>query len=241
MSLEEKLTATFGQAFKDETSQAEGESSAHMTSHTFDVPLPPLEATLVLLESVEVHSSTPFNVNGVGDWQYDIHIPNAACYGFVSGTNDPHYLDWYRHGAAWTTDRDNLDWCHIIPEGHAGYKDHGEGDFSLIAYDGCDLSFGADGSAIEETQEVFQGTHVRWPGFAKYGYQDGGFIAHNRPQHVKEAFNAMQDPDDRRVQLSGTQRRVYEDTTKTSITNVTGEDLDKVQEQHGAERPNVGR
>ena len=51
----------------------------------------------------------------------------------------------------------------------------------------------------------------------------------------------MQDPDDRRVQLSGTQRRVYEDTTKTSITNVTGEDLDKVQEQHGAERPNVGR
>ena len=34
----------------------------------------------------------------------------------------------------------------------------------------------------------------------------------------------MQDPDDRRVQLSGTQRRVYEDTTKTSITNVTGED-----------------
>ena len=70
---------------------------------------------------------------------------------------------------------------------------------------------------------------------------DGGFIAHNRPQHVKDAFNAMQDPDDRRVQLSGTQRRVYEDTTKTSITNVTGEDLDKVQEQHGAERPNVGR
>ena len=108
MSLEEKLTATFGQAFKDETSQAEGESSAHMTSHTFDVPLPPLEATLVLLESVEVHSSTPFNVNGVADWQVDIHIPNAACYGFVSGTNDPHYLEWYRHGAAWTTDRDNL-------------------------------------------------------------------------------------------------------------------------------------
>ena len=39
--------------------------------------------------------------------------------------------------------------------------------------------------------------------------------------------------------LSGTQRRVYEDTTKTSITNVTGDDLDKVQEQHGAERPPV--
>ena len=49
------------------------------------MPLPPLEATLVLLESIEVHSSTPFNVNGVGDWQYDLHIPNAACYGFVSG------------------------------------------------------------------------------------------------------------------------------------------------------------
>ena len=108
-----------------------------------------------------------------------------------------------------TTDRDNLDWCHIIPEGHEGYKDHGEGDFSLIAYDGCDLSFGADGSAIEETEEVFQGTHVRWPGFAKYGYQNGGFIAHNRPEAVKDAFDAMQDPDDRRVQLSGTQRRVY--------------------------------
>ena len=128
VGLEEKLTLTFGADFKDEESQAEGESKSQTSEHKFDVDLPPLQATLVLLDSIEVHSSTPFDVNGVGDWKVQVHIPDAACYGSVSGTNDPHYLDWYQHGAAWTIDRDNLDWCHAIPYGHKGYVERGEGN-----------------------------------------------------------------------------------------------------------------
>ena len=103
VSLEEQLTLSFGKTFKTEQTQAQGESTAHMTSHAFNVALEALLATLVTLESVQVHASTPFDIDGVIGMTADVYMPGTPCipdHIYDSGPfrYSQEWLDWYYHG-----------------------------------------------------------------------------------------------------------------------------------------------
>lgn len=243
VSLEEKLTATFGKAFKEEESQAEGESKSKTEEHKFDVELEPLKATLVTLESVEVHSSTPFTIDGVPDWEVEIRIPRACLpdpyIEYVAGEGAKYngkYNQWWQWGPMWFTHPDNLDWCRSKDK-----EAHGPPDLRAanIDYSGhCTLTFGKDGSAIEELVQLFTGKHVRWPGMHAYGFKDG-WVEHSHYCHddCRDSWHGMHEPEYRHLELTGTQHRVYEDTIKETISDVTGQDLDAVAREHSAERP----
>ena len=49
------------------------------------------------------------------------------------------------------------------------------------------------------------------------------------------AYEALKDPDQRRIRLTGVQHRVYEDSIREVVDNVTGEDLDQILKDHSAE------
>ena len=49
------------------------------------------------------------------------------------------------------------------------------------------------------------------------------------------AYEALKDPDQRRIRLTGIQHRVYEDSIREVVDNVTGEDLDQILKDHSAE------
>ena len=246
VSMEETLTVAFGQAFHSEKTQAEGESKAKTEEHEFDIPLEPLKATLVVLDAVEVHSSTPFAVNGVADWQVTIHIPGHPCspYPIASSASDrgqygysKHYLNWYARGPGFLNNNNNLDWCHGDPK-----VTRSKDETDAIAEGGCTLTFGKDGSAVEEIDQLLSGVHVRWPGMGfEWKGHHYGWIQSAYPHHSTiHAYYQLIGTESRRVQLTGTQRRVYEDSIKETITDVTGEDLDAVEEQHGAVETQVG-
>ena len=233
VSMEEKLTATFGEAFHDETTTAQGESTAKTESHEFDVELEPLKATLVTLQTVDVHSSTPFDVNGVADWRFTIHIPGTVCPGTSFPTEE--YYRWFYRGPRYFADHDNLDVLKcLIP------KD--EFQYFVIKDTGCTLTFGAhDDSGVTSIDEMLHGKDPRWPGMEKFG-ADKGWIESKHPHAgTLDTFRRAIGSDDRRLQLNGIQRRAYENTTRETITDVTGEDLDQVARDHSAERPPIGR
>lgn len=225
VGVEEKITLATGLAFHDEEQRAQSESTSRTESHSFDVDLPAAEATLIVLDSTQVQSSTPFSLDAVASFAVRIKLGNHCAVSYPSAD----FSAWLVRGGCWITDagcvgskRENLDWCppasaraHALP-------------WAFIAADGCSFEF----ESVERLDQWLRGVHERWPGMGRVGPWVHSQCFGSAPCHG--AYAALQDPDLRRVQLSGTQHRVYEDAIRETVQNVTGQDLDELLREHSA-------
>ena len=226
-SMEASLTETMGLDLKTETQKAMSESTARTEEHQFDVALPPYEATLIDLESTQVHSSTPFSVDGVPDWKTTITL-NEPC--DVSYPSKEAGARW-ASGQSWIWAHGNLTTTKCW--GESPGDDHYPELFRIKA---CQISF----DSIDRLAQMLAGVHERWPGMATvnhaaYPNDYTGWIDEAANHHTKSAYyGPLRHPDDRRVVLSGIQTRVYEDAIKQTVRNVTGEDVDRVLADNSA-------
>ena len=218
--MEETVTATMGLDLKSETQKAEAESTARTQQHAFDVALPPFQATLIDLESTQVHSSTPFDIDGVPDWKTTITLNEPCGKSYPSAEAE---AAW-QYGQGWVWHHGNLDAtkCWGNPP-KSGYPE-------LFRIKACQISF----DSIDRLAQALAGVHERWPGMAtenQSGWPNDytGWIDEAGNEASKHAYyGPLRHPDDRRIRLTGIQTRVYEDAVRQTVTNVTGQDLDKV-------------
>ena len=227
IGVEEKITVATGLSFHDEQQKAQSESQSRTESHSFDVALPPFEATLIVLDTSEVQSSTPFAMNAIASWAPEIFVESYCEVSYPSDEFD----HWLTTSGCWLTDHGcsgnkdaNIDWC--AP--HGGYNVPGHDPAAFINSAGCALNF----ESLDRLRQFFLGVHERWPGMGRWGAWLYAVCYKSSSCHA--AFNALSSVELRRVQLTGTQHRTYENAIKETVTNVTGQDLDDVISKHSA-------
>ena len=225
VGVEEKITVATGLEFKDEEARAESESKSQTHSHTFDVALPPFEATLITLDTSQVQSSTPFALDAVASFSVKMHVGQHCGISYPTDEFDK----WLQTAGCWISDSQcigsqeaNLDWC-LPPKGA------GAAEINLINGGGCTFSF----ASVDRVDEWLRGVHERWPGMNRWA---GGWIYTCRISgQCHAAYEALKDPEQRHIRLTGVQHRVYEDSIREVVDNVTGEDLDQILKDHSAE------
>ena len=239
VSLEDTLTTTFGYKNTTEYSQAESESTAKSTSHTFDVDLSERAATLITVDTSEVHTSTPFYIDGIASWGLKLTIGQPCLKSYPTPLPDLQKTgtaahDW-TYGQSWIYHPENdvrHCWKNIPKPG----KTEGP-DLFAVKWTDCTITF----TTFEDFSQMWTGTNVNWPGMHHRnqplweGCQYRGWIdcaASIDSKHVY--YGPLRHIDARRVQLSGIQQRVYENATRTRVREVTGQNLNQVLKQHSA-------
>ena len=205
VSLEETLSVKFGTSFSSEESQTKSESTSTEQTIEDEVPVPAGIKVLISFSTKRQTELVPFSVNGVLGWGWKSLVP-------LSTERDPHTT--YSDGGAIRTTTYPWEWTSF---GKVGFRNNG----NLGWYDRTKRQDGSSivhWDSINDYADMWRGTHVDWPHMAGVAEQvekihDYRFVAGD--------LAWLQEPENRRIQMTGTQNRVADSSIEYTISDVT--------------------
>ena len=89
-----------------------------------------------------------------------------------------------------------------------------------------------DFKGVDDWLDMVSGHNTDWPTF-------GPHVKYVDPNGIIRAHAYIDKPENRRIIVDGTQRRTYQDGARVKFSDVTGQNLDQVQRDHGVGGDNV--
>ena len=223
--LEVEVEATFGYKDADE----ESKEDAHDESETEAVKIAEAcrssRATLVTVDSEDIRSITPRGFHGVPVYSVEFSVYKIDRYARAAklAGRSSYEAAWWnqRHdsGAFYPAAKLMLRGSH--------FKD--DGDWCHWSFEWDELLAWGDGND-PEMPDFFNKPVEQWPGL---GMRHEAGDAYSKT--IPAAFGYLNDAKKQRIDFDGVEHRSYKQGAHIRVADVTGQDLDKVMHDNGAE------
>ena len=210
VSLEETLTLEFGQSFSDEETETKEESTSTEQTITDTTVVTPGVKAFIPFSTKRLNEDLPFWVNGVLRWAPGVRVFNSRDdYSNAQGcvVHTPYRATttcYYNNSFKWTS-------CG---------KTHFSSDRNLAWYGRSKTGGGATLKwlSIDDLTQTFRGTATDWSGMAGYLDCQGAYVGSH--------LDRLNEPERRRIQLTGTQTRVADSSIEYAVHDISDESCD---------------
>ena len=219
--LETDLETTWGVSDTEEKAQAESESKSQTTTVTISEDLAPRKVWLITVNTTTANTSTPFNFHAAMQWD-QIHVS----WQYSIGTKDGKSWFYFGRVGDLVQQIDHPDNQGVTSTRYGAYVggDTCPGPWSCYLYV-VDMVF--DG--LDDMAAKLSGKSVDWP----------GTLNHSIAPDLQAQLEKVYDKASRYISVSGVQMRNADGVVDIKVSDVSGQDINKVIKEHGIDEDHV--